>query len=136
MRVLVATHRTNGVVSGDYSFCIEGELVYMQDPCAGDLKDPDGPCGCGRGFSGMNSHRAISTALVAETPLSAGEVRTALRSSLEAGGWLNPTLFSQVETDGIVEETLCDMLRVANLFSVGTVVRRRLSQYFGGHVVA
>jgi hypothetical protein len=91
MRMLVATHRTNGLAPGDYCFCVEGELVYMQDPCANDLDDPGGPCGCGRGFSGMNSHRAVTTALVVETDLRQDEVREALRSSLEAGGWLDPS---------------------------------------------
>ncbi len=37
MRVLVATHDTNGQVPGHYDFCIEGELVYVQDPCDRDL---------------------------------------------------------------------------------------------------
>lgn len=104
----------------------------MQDPCTctGDLRDPDGPCGCGRGFSGMNSHRAISTTLVVEIALAHAEVHKALKSHLEAGGWLDPARCTPDEADVIVEELLRDMLQVANHFPVGTVVSRRLSQYF------
>lgn len=129
MRMLVATHQTNGLAPGDYGFCVEGELVYMQDPCADDLDDPDGPCGCGRGFSGMNSHRAITTALVVETDLRQDEVREALRSSLEAGGWLDPECLLPKEADAIVDQALHDVCRVAERFPIGSVVRRRLSQY-------
>jgi hypothetical protein len=39
MKILVATA------------LIEGELVWMQDPCATDRDDPDGPCGCVRGVT-------------------------------------------------------------------------------------
>ena len=135
MRVLVATHQTNGAVPGDYGFCVEGELVHIQDPCASDLRDPGGPCGCGRGFSGMDSHRAITTALVVESDLRVEEVREALRSSLEAGGWLNPAYFAPDEIEAIVKEGLQDVRRVAEHFPVGSVVRRRLSQFFVGQAL-
>ena len=90
MRILVATHHTNGDVPGDYDHCIDGELVYMQDPCASDRRDPDGPCGCGRGFAGTNSHRATSTALGVDSEVTPADVDEAIRSSLETGGWLDP----------------------------------------------
>jgi hypothetical protein len=129
MRVLVATHQTNGSDPGDYDHCVEGELVYMQEPCASDKRDPDGPCGCGRGFAGTNSHRATTTALVVDTPLSEGEVREALRSSLEAGGWLDPRIFPDELAQALVDEALDDMRTVAEHFPVGSVVRRRLDTY-------
>ena len=90
MRILVATHHTNGDVPGDYDHCIDGELVYMQDPCASDRRDPDGPCGCGRGFAGTNSHRATSTALVVDSELTPADVDEAIRSSLETEAGSTP----------------------------------------------
>ncbi len=129
MRTLVATHRTNGTADGDYDFCIEGEVVYMQPPCASDARDPDGPCGCGRGFSGMNSHRATTTALVVESPLSEDDVRVALRASLEAGGWIDPDVHTDAEVEPILDEVLGEVKTVAEHFAPGSVVRRRLSQY-------
>lgn len=131
MRVLVATHHTNGTAPGDYDFCVEGELVYMQDPCGRDLRDPDGPCGCGRGFCGMNSHHATSTAKVVEIKLSEDDVREALTSSLEAGGWISPSVPPDLAV-AMVEQALEDMRRVADHFPLGSVVRRRLSRYFVG----
>lgn len=132
MRVLTATQLTNGAMPGDYHHCVEGELVYMQDPCDMDLRDPDGPCGCGRGFSGMSSHRATSTALVTESDLTRADVREALRSSLEAGGWLDPLYVTAQEGDTLVNEARLNMARVAAHFPTGSVVRRRLSRYFVG----
>ena len=129
MRVLGATHETNGQVAGDYDYCVEGELVYMQDPCDSDRRDPEGGCGCGRGFAGMNSHRATTTALVVDAPLLLSEVSEALRSSLEAGGWLDPTFCSPEKAAAVVREVLADMRMVAERLPIGSVVRRRLESY-------
>jgi hypothetical protein len=85
MRVLVATARTQGDRANDYNFCIEGELVRINEVCARDRGDPDG--GCGRGFGGLNSHGATTTARIAEVPLSLEEYALALRSSLQQQGW-------------------------------------------------
>lgn len=133
MRILVATQRTNGDVDGDYGYCVEGEIVYMQDPCGRDTRNPDKPgCGCGRAFSGTNSHVATSTALVVESALNERDVREAIRSSMEEGGWLDPTVVPAPLAEEIVSEAMLDMTSVANHFPVGSVVRRRLSQYFIG----
>lgn len=130
MHILVATSLTNGDYPGDYHHCVDGELVYMQDPCASDLRDPDGPCGCGRGFAGSNSHHATSTAMVVESPLAASEVDEAVRSSLEAGGWLDPAFCTPELARAMVRELVDDMQRVACHFDIGTVVRRRIDRYF------
>jgi hypothetical protein len=130
MRILVATSLTNGDFPGDYNHCVDGELVYMQEPCASDLRDPDGPCGCGRGFAGTNSHHATSTAVVVDSELSADEVDEAVRSSLEAGGWLDPSFCTPELARAMVRELVDDMQRVARNFETGTVVRRRINHYF------
>ena len=130
MRILVATHRTNGDLPGDYDHCVEGELVYMQEPCASDKRDPDGPCGCGRGFAGTNSHHATSTALVVDSDLSPADVDEAIRSSLEAGGWLDPAYCTPQMARAMVRESVDDMSGVARHFPPGTVVRRRINHYY------
>lgn len=130
MRVLVATHQCNGTRRGDYDHCVEGELVYMQEPCASDLRDPNGPCGCGRGFAGMSSRRATSTALVADLELTEDDVTSAVRSSLEAGGWINPAWCPAELADQMVAEVLDLVHTVAAHFPVGTVVRRSNYQYY------
>ena len=130
MRILAATSRTNGDVAGDYHHCVEGELVYMQDPCAGDRRDPDRSMRVRRGFAGTNSHRATSTAVVVPSTLTLDEVDEAVRSSLEAGGWLDPSFCTPALARGMVRELVDDMQRVAHHFDVGTVVRRRIDHYF------
>jgi hypothetical protein len=87
MKVLVATARTQGARDNDYNWCIEGELVRIGEVCALNRAEPDGGCGCGRGFGGLNSQRATTTAMVADTPLGRAEYVEAVRSSLQQQGW-------------------------------------------------
>jgi hypothetical protein len=81
MKVLVATRRTQGERPGDFSWTIDGELVHFPVVvCARDRRATKtgrrlGGCGCGRAFSGMNSHRSGTTAEVAELDLSRGGLR-------------------------------------------------------------
>jgi hypothetical protein len=67
---------------------------------------------------------------VVDSQLSSAQVREALRSSLEAGGWIAPDLVPPDEAEAAVEELMDDMVRVARHFPVGSVVRRRLSQFY------
>src|SRR5512140_3393805 len=86
MKILVATAQTQGARPTDFDFCIEGELVWIGMVCADDRRDPDRGCGCGRSFAGMNSHRATTTARVAEVGMDFAHYAEALRSSLKAQG--------------------------------------------------
>jgi hypothetical protein len=118
MNVLVATTQTQGDRRNDYHWCVEGELVRIDTPCARDRKDPDGGCGCGRGFAGLNSARPTTTARVADLPLTRSDFVEALRSSLAQQGW-NPT-WAAGEAD--------ELLALACTVPVGTVLGRRLDQ--------
>lgn len=115
---------------GDYDFCFEGELVYMQEPYARDRRDPDGGCGCGRGFAGTHSHHATTTARLTRSPLTEADVREALAASLSAGGWLDPEVCSTVEADQFIDEILADIARVTTHFEEGLVVRRHLWKFY------
>lgn len=117
MKLLVATSRTQGRRANDYDFCVEGELVTPFLPvCARDRADPDGGCGCGRGFAGLNSQRATTTAEIREVELSETDALEAVRSSLEQSGW-DPT---------DAPEMVAGLLEIAEKFPVGAVVERRL----------
>jgi hypothetical protein len=118
MKVLVATAETQGERQGDFHHAVEGELVRLDPPCAADRRDPDGRCGCGRAFAGLNSARATTTARVADLPLSRADVAEALRSSLAQQGW-DPSEAAD-EAD--------DLLHTVADVPVGTVYGRRLSQ--------
>jgi hypothetical protein len=125
MRVLRATTATNGDVAGDYTAGVPGELVYLGLVCASDRNDPDGGCGCGRGFSGLSSARATTTAVVADVPLSEAEVREAYRSGLARQGWISSRM-SQSEVDEFLDEVVGVVTHIAEHFRPGTVLGRRL----------
>ena len=129
MRVLVATTRTNGALKTDVDHCIEGELVSIDEYCDCCRIDPDS-CGCGLAFSGLNSHRMTTTAQVAQVPLSESEVREAIRSSLHAGGWLDPSLCSRTVADQLVDEAWNRIRHVATHYPVGTVLGRSLDHVY------
>lgn len=61
MKVLVATNETRGMFEDDYCWTVEGELVYIQTVAC---QNP--ASGCDRGFAGLSSERATTTAMVGE----------------------------------------------------------------------
>jgi hypothetical protein len=85
--------------------------------CASDLRDPDGPCGCGRSFGGLNSHLATTTAMVHDlSGFSRADYVEAIRSSLEQQGWSWQTAAEEADM----------LLEAARFWPSGTVLERRL----------
>ena len=117
MKVLVATAQTQGERDNDFNHCVEGELVWLGVLCQGDRSDPDGCCGCGRSFSGMNSHQGTTTGRVADVGLDFAHYAEALRSSLRAQG--RPTR-NAITMAG-------ELADLADGFPIGAVVERRLA---------
>ena len=120
MKVLVATSDTQGQRGNDFSYCIEGELVTVGLVCAADEENPDGGCGCGRAFAGLNSHKATTTAKVKDVELSEEDYVEALRSSLAQQGW--PT--------EDVGELAAWLVQLVSTWSTGSVIERRLDDIF------
>ncbi|BBY90641.1 hypothetical protein MGALJ_03100 [Mycobacterium gallinarum] len=120
MKILVATRLTQGTAPTDYHHCVEGELVWMQEPCDRDLRNPSMPCGCGRGFTGAASHRATTTAMVVDTEMTREEVVLAFNTSLVDGGW--PSEWAEAVAD--------DNLEIAAQLPAGTIIIRELEKYF------
>ena len=118
MRVLVATAQTQGERSNDFHYCIEGELVWIGLVCTDDQRNPDGGCGCGRSFAGMNSHCATTTARVADLNTDFAHYAEALLSSLQGQGW--PTR-EAIPLAG-------DLVDIAAEFPIGAVLERRLDE--------
>ncbi len=116
MKVLVATVETQGQRPNDFNYCIEGELVTVGLVCATDRRDPNGGCGCGRAFAGLNSHLATTTAMVKEVGLSEADYVEALRSSLAQQGW--PT--------SDVQELAAWLAHLVSEWPVGTILERRI----------
>ena len=119
MKVLVATKESQGELPGDYSWTVEGELVT---PAVLECRSP-GTCGCGRGFPGLASSRATTTAMVVERPeLDREKLWDVLCDSLERQGWLKN--LDPDEIDEVVDEHLdCIEIVCAN-YPVGTIVGR------------
>jgi len=118
MKILTATARTQGQRSSDFHWCVEGELVHFGLVCAADQDDPDGGCGCGRAFAGLNSHRATTTALVRDIEgFTRDDYVEAIRSSLTQQGWDPST--AEDEADELID-ILAD-------WPVGAVAERRLN---------
>ena len=120
MKVLVATSDTQGQRGNDFSYCIDGELVTVGLVCAADEENPDGGCGCGRAFAGLNSHKATTTAKVKDVELSEEDYVEALRSSLEQQGW--PT--------EDVGELAAWLVQLVSTWPTGSVIERRLDDIF------
>ncbi len=118
MHVLVSTSIGQGLAPGDYHFGIEGELVYVP---ALDCARPD--CGCERGFAGLASARATTTARVVDRPdLDEHRYSLALADGLSRQGWLGPE--TDEETPLVLGEYRAILAELTAAFAPGTVVER------------
>jgi hypothetical protein len=120
MLVLVATRLTQGDRRNDYHWAMDGELVRLGEICRKDRKDPDGGCGCGRGFAGMSSRRATTTARVADLSCTRAEFVVSYADAMREAGW-DPC-------PDCVEFDARELLRLAASWPEGTVVGRRLDR--------
>jgi hypothetical protein len=118
MKVLVATHITQGDDSGDYCWTVDGELVTpLGLVCSNEA------CGCDRGFSGLASCCATTTAMVVELAhIKESDLERAVTDSLERSGWLEGA--TPVKRRGMIEDTVGAIMDVANGYGVGTIVCR------------
>ncbi len=123
MKVLVATGATQGGRSSDFNSCIEGELVWTLEPCAAGRRNPFGACGCGRSFSGMNSHGTTTTARVHEVfGLTKRSYGLALQACFEVEGWCTCCTSP-------VAVLVDDLAALAAHFPVEAVLERRLEEF-------
>lgn len=119
MKVLIACNDTQGDHAGDYAWTVEGELVT---PVVSECSRP-GTCGCGRGFPGLASARATTTAMVVDRPdLHRDDVWDAIADSLERDGWSDD--LDDDEFSELVDEHLECIEIVCRSFPVGSVVSR------------
>lgn len=119
MKVLIACNDTQGDHPGDYAWTVEGEIVT---PVTSSCCSP-GSCGCGRGFPGLSSARATTTAMVVDRPeLHRDELWDAIADSLDRGGWSDD--LDDDEFHELVDEHLECIEIVCRSFPVGSVVSR------------
>lgn len=140
MKVLIATSELQGLAPGDYSHTLDGELVT---PAATDCDNGEGR-GCSRGFPGLVSSGATTTAMVVERAgLTIDDVRDSVTGYLERCGW-DELLWSQAHESGVldpaqevalgmaelVHEHVEMILHIGARVPVGTVVERTGSTIF------
>ncbi|MFG1999757.1 hypothetical protein ACGFNU_11485 [Spirillospora sp. NPDC048911] len=126
MKLLTATNATQGHRHNDFDWCVEGELVHIGVICGRDQADPDGGCGCGRAFAGLNSHRATTTAMIREIPgFSDDDYVLAIRSSLEQQGY----------DSSYAEHEAAELRILVRDWPVGAIVERRLDEIVVREVV-
>lgn len=83
MYVLAATNETQGDRDDDYGWTIDGELVFVPTI---ECRAPG--CGCDRGFAGVTSHRATTTAMVVHRPeLDSGDDWDAIFDAMRDRGY-------------------------------------------------
>lgn len=125
MLVLVATTEGQGELPGDYAWTVEGELVtpVVAECASGDR------CGCSRGFPGLASSKATTTAMVVDLDhLTEGDLREAVFASLERQGWFD--LIPAEDADELIDEHVECIAAVCTAFGAGTVVGRAGTQVF------
>jgi hypothetical protein len=126
MNVLTATSRGQGRRASDFTWCIEGELVMPGImTCSRDEREgADGGCGCGRSWTGLNSAKSTTTALVSDLDgFTFGDVEMAVRSFLEHSGWL--ALLGD-DAEATVTGTTAEIIGTAGSFPARTVLEIRL----------
>jgi hypothetical protein len=119
VKVLVGTTQTQGMRPGDFCFA-EGQLLTMGTVCGKDRDDPDGGCGCGRSFTGLDTHQGTTTAIVEDRDMTRQEFEGFYLARMRAA-W-----GSAVKADAMLELIVQDLLQMVDGFTVGTVVERRL----------
>lgn len=121
MKLLTATAATQGHRANDFHWCTEGELVWVQEEESDCDRYED--TGTSRAWVGMSSHRATSTAVVADLPLTGADLREALRGYLESAGFA--AYIAPDELAKILNEEVELLSRIGGRYPVGMVVERQ-----------
>lgn len=122
MKLLVATKEGQGGRGNDFSFTKEGELVYLGWTCDRDVGKADGGCGCGRSFSGLETHTGTTTARIAEVLATPESFEAVLRASLTEVGWL-PGI--EKDEPRLVADMADELVQLAAGFRMNDVLEKR-----------
>ncbi len=147
MKVLVATHITQGNEMGDYCWAVDGELVTPLGLVCGNSR-----CGCERGFPSLASSSATTTAMVVDLAhIGRAELETAVHASLQRGGWLtdgvgSDDLDDEFDDEFDDEDDLTDeefiaahvdaIIKSAGSFAIGSILCRSKDSVFARQSIA
>lgn len=125
MKVLTATSKTQGQRENDFCFTVEGELV-IEPVMECSLGSVDDHCGCRRAMAGLASHRPTTTIMViSRADLDPDTYLELIRDGIQAQGYLPGGLDKQPDVQEWLAQVAGDLLQIASLFRVGTVLERR-----------
>jgi hypothetical protein len=124
MLVLIATNDLQGTVESDYAWTVEGELVTpVATECASGER-----CGCNRGFPGLASGYATTTAMVVNRPgVTEADLRDAVYDWLDRGGWID--LLEQTATDRSIAAGHDGHLAIDEYDSIDTMVDSIIAEH-------
>lgn len=122
MRVMIATSQTQGDRKNDFCWTKDGELVKFGMECDGEAVD--GKCGCRRSFSGMESHKAGTTAMVVDRDMTKEDFFDKMCEALKQEGWYKPDEDSGLSISEIDEE-VTELLNIASGFCTGQIIEKR-----------
>lgn len=107
MRILKATTKTQGQKPTDFFWTEDGEILKRGFVCCDSVG-----CGCDRSLVGVVTHKATTTFLVDDAPVTEEELRAILADSYVSAGF--------GEADDLVEESLATH-RMAEVLPLGAV---------------
>lgn len=133
MKLLTATSATQGFRANDFDYTVEGELVHLGVICGRDEREgPDGGCGCGRAFAGLNSHLATTTSMVRDIDgLTFEDLTLAVMSYLEQSGWAELVDGSLPQVRREAEGEAHELAQIAARYPAGAILEHR-----GGDVIS
>ncbi|WP_328617238.1 hypothetical protein OHS18_13430 [Amycolatopsis sp. NBC_00355] len=118
LKYFVSTHRTQGERDNDSNSIPDTEIV---DLASLSHTDPDNSyCGCARSFVGIHSRQTTTTAEIAETDLTPVQFVRRFYDAFVAMGFP-----SSAELHADAANAATELLRLAAMWPVGTVVERR-----------
>ena len=124
MKVFVATKVGQGKRDNDFCWTKEGELVAFGFECDGE--DVDGNCGCRRSMSGIDSHKATTTFMVADKKRLTRTkfIEKLLKSRIKAG-WIQVEGKVKEKDLAWVTEDVDELIRLAKYFPTGSIMEKR-----------
>jgi hypothetical protein len=125
MKVFTATSETQGLRDNDFSWTVEGELVFFAPiECGRGYVDDD--CGCRRSLAGMVSERATTTVKVLEREdLDPESYFVLVADALERQGYVTEELMTNPNVSDWVHDLTDELIWLAAGWPVGTVLERR-----------
>ena len=131
MLLMVATKKGQGKRKNDFTWTEEGEIVTFSNECDGEKID--GPCGCRRSMTGLNSRKATTTMLVKEMDMTPDQLKEKLRESFKKAGF--GSAMEDERMKRFIETDAKELMRIANCFQEGDVIERRGDKFnlrYGG----